>query len=71
MTKIKNSTYNISKADEETIDRLQQELRSAYNRMNEHDVSVNELNKLRMDAANIRNKLSKLGLNSIKVRIYQ
>lgn len=62
MTKIKNSTYNISKADEETIDRLQQELRNIYGRINEYEVSlnVNELNKLRMNAANIRNKLSEL-----------
>lgn len=62
MTKIKNSNYNISKADEETIDRLQQELRNIYGRINEYEVSlnVNELNKLRMNAANIRNKLSEL-----------
>lgn len=62
MPKIKDSNYNISKENEETIERLQQELRNTYNRINEYEVSinVNEVNKLRIEAVNIRNRISEL-----------
>lgn len=58
MPKIKNTTY--THADEETIDRLQQELRNMYNRMNEHDIGINELNKLRIESLALRKKLFEL-----------
>ncbi len=58
MSKIKNNI--ISYSNEETIDRLQQELRNVYNRMNVPGIESNELGKLNIESKNIRNELSEL-----------
>lgn len=61
MTKIKNPNYNISEDKEETIERLQQELRNIYAKMNKYDVSHdNEFNKLNTQSINIRNRIYQL-----------